>query len=79
MGLAYACQIWMTCNTSFDYTQPTQHHKKQKQQHHDLPRPLASGRFNFIGECDCRMLRNQSQSTQHGDVIFIDETNILFF
>ena len=24
------------------------------------------------------MLRNRSQSTQHGDVIFIDKTNIFF-
>jgi hypothetical protein len=30
----------------------------------------------IIGECDCRMLRDQSQSTQHGDVAFIDDTNI---
>ncbi len=78
MGLAYACQVWMTCDTSCDYTQPTQHHKKQKHQHHDLPRLLASSGFTFIGECDCCMLHNQSQSTQHSDVIFIDETNIFF-
>jgi hypothetical protein len=65
----------MTCNTSCNYTQPTQHHKKQKHQHHDLPQPLASSGFNFLGECDRCMLRNRSQSTQHGDVIFIDETN----
>jgi hypothetical protein len=73
MGLAYARQVLMTCDTSCNYTQPTKHHKKQKIQHHDLPQPLASSGFNFIGECDCRMLRNQSQSTQHGDVIFIDD------
>jgi hypothetical protein len=78
MGFAYARQVWMACNTSYNYTQPTQHHKKQKNRHHDLPRPLASGGFNFIGECDCHMLRNWSQSTQHGDVILIDETNIFF-
>jgi hypothetical protein len=76
MGLAYARQVWMTCNTSCDYTLPTLHHKKQKHQHHDLPWPLASSSFNFIGECDCHMLRNWFQPTQHGDVIFIDETNI---
>ncbi len=64
MGLAYAHQVWMTCNTSCDYTQPTQHHKKQKYQYHDLPHPLAFG-FNFIGECDHRMLQDWSQSTQH--------------
>ena len=78
MGLAYAHQVWKTCDTSCDYTQPTQHHKKQKHQHHDLPQPLASGGFNFIGECDCRMLRNWPLSTQHGNVNFIDETNIFF-
>ncbi len=71
-------QVWMTHNSSCNYTQPTQHHKKQKHQNHDLPQPLASSSFNFIGECDCHMLRNWSQSTQHGDVIFIDETNIFF-
>ncbi len=78
MGLAYAHQVWMICDTSCDYTQPTQHYKKQKHQHHDLPQLLASSGFNFIGECDHRMLHNQSQSTQHGDVIFIDRTNIFF-
>ncbi len=78
MGLAYACQVWMTCDTSCDYTQPTQHNKKQKHQHHDLPRPLASSGFNFIGECGRHVLRNQYQSTQHGDVIFIDEANVFF-
>ncbi len=67
----------MTCDTSCNYTQPTQHHKKQKHWHHDLPRPLASSDFNFIlGECDCHMLCKWSQSTQHGNVIFMDETNI---
>ncbi len=35
-------------------------------------------RLYFIGECDCRVLRNRSQSTQHSNVIFIDETNIFF-
>ncbi len=78
MGLAYACQVWMTCNTSCNYTQPTQQHKKQKHRRHDLPRPLASSGFDFIGECDPRMLRNWSQSTQQGNVIFIDETYIFF-
>ncbi len=78
MGLAYARQVWITCDTSCNYTQPTQNHIKQKHRHHDLPRPLASSGFNFIDECDCRMLRNWSQSTQHSDVIFIDETNIFF-
>ncbi len=78
MGLAYAHQVWMTCNASCDYTQPTQHHKKQKHRTHDLPRPLASSGFNFICECECHMLCNWSQSTQDGNVIFIDETNIFF-
>jgi hypothetical protein len=68
----------MTCNTSCNYTQPTEHHKKQKHRHHDLPQPLASSGFNFIGECDGRMFCDQSQSMQHGNVIFIDETNIFF-
>ncbi len=78
MGFAYACQVWTACNTSCDYTQPTQHHKK-KHQHHDLPQSLASGGFNFIGECNRHMLHDWSQSTQHGNVILIDETNIFFY
>jgi hypothetical protein len=53
--------------------------QKQKHLHHDLPQPLASSGFNFIGECDCRMLRKRSHTTQHGDVIFIDETPTYFF
>ncbi len=52
--------------------------QKQKHQHHDLSQLLASSSFNFIGECDRCMLCNQSQSTQHGNVIFIDETNVYF-
>ena len=78
MGLAYARQVWMTCNTSCDYTQPTEHHKTQKHRHHDLPGPLVSSSFNFVDKCDCHMLHDWSQSTQHGDVIFIDETYIFF-
>jgi hypothetical protein len=52
--------------------------KKQNHQHHYLPRPPASSGFNFIGECNRRVLCNQSQSLQYGDVIFIDESNIFF-
>jgi hypothetical protein len=77
MGLAYSPQVWMTCDTSCNYTQPTQHHNKKHWQY-DLPWLLASTGFNFIGECDRCMLCNWSQSKQHGDVIFIDETNIFF-
>ena len=55
-----------------------QHNFKKKHQHHDLPQPLASSGFNFIGECDCHMVHDQSQSMQHNNVIFIDETNIFF-
>ncbi len=52
--------------------------KNKKHWHHDLPCPLASSGFNLIGECDHLILCDQSQSPQHGDVIFIDETNIFF-
>ncbi len=78
MGLAYARKVWITCDTSCDYTQPTQYHKKQKHWHHDLPWPLASSGFNYIGECDPHMLRDRSQSTHHGNLTFIDETNVFF-
>ncbi len=69
---------WPAIKTSCIYTQPTQHHKKQKRQQHDLPQPPASSGFNFIGECHCHMMRNQSHSTQHGNIILINETNIFF-
>ncbi len=57
-----------------------QHNTKinKKHQHYCPPRPSASSGFNFIGECNCRLLHDWSQSLQHGDVIFIDETNIFF-
>ena len=51
--------------------------EKSKHRHHYLPQPLVSRGFTFIGECDHCMLHNQSQSMQHGNVIF-DETNIFF-
>ncbi len=53
-------------------------HKKQKYQHHDLPRLPAYSGFNFIGECDRCILCNWSQSPQQDNVIFINETNIFF-
>jgi hypothetical protein len=60
------------------HTTNTTHTKTKKHQHHDLPCTPASSGFNFIGEWDCHVLHDQSQSPQHGDVIFIDETNIFF-
>ena len=54
------------------------HNTTKKHWHHDLAQLLASSGFNFIGECDRRMLRDWSLSLQHGNVIFIDETNIFF-
>ncbi len=82
---SYAGWAWLMC-AKFEW--PTVHHtithnqhnttKNNKHWHHDLPRPLASCGFHFRGEYDRCMLRNQSQSMQHGDVIIIDETNIFF-
>ncbi len=63
-----------------DYTQPTQHIKSKKHQHHGFPHPPASSGFNFIGEwitVYCTIDLNLS--TQHGDVVFIEETNEFFF
>ncbi len=34
--------------------------------------------FNFTGECKRRTLRDWSRSSQHGNVIFIDDTNFSF-
>ncbi len=53
-------------------------HNKTKHQHHELPRPPASSGFSFIGKCDPGILLDQTQSTQHSYVIFIDETNEFF-
>jgi len=42
------------------------------------PNPPAPSGFIFKGECDRRMSRDRSQSPQHGDAIFIRETNCFF-
>ncbi len=47
-------------------------------QHHDLLHPPASSGFNFLGECNCSALCNQSWSAQHGDAFLLCETNEFF-
>ncbi len=54
----------------------TQNNKLHR--HHDLPCLTASRDLNFIDECDPHIRGNRSQSPQHGNVIFIDETNLFF-
>jgi hypothetical protein len=56
-----------------------QNNTHTQNQHHYLSCLLAISGCNFIGECDCHILRDPSQSLQHGNVIFIDETNIFLF
>jgi hypothetical protein len=57
----------------------TQHTTKNiKHRHHGPPKLPASSGSNFTGECNCITLRNQSRSSQHGDVHFIDDTNFSF-
>ncbi len=79
MGLAYAPSwsdlpyIMMNAVTHKQHNTHTQKHR-----HHDLPRPTASSGFNFMGEGNCHILRDWSQSLQHGNVIFFDETYIFF-
>ncbi len=40
------------------------------------PRPPATSSFNCIGECDRRTSGDQPRSPQHGEVMFLSETNI---
>jgi hypothetical protein len=54
------------------------HTKNIKHRHHGPPKPPASSGSNFTGECDRRTSRDQSRSLQHGDVLFIDDTNFSF-
>ena len=57
----------------------TQHtHKYIKHRHHGPPKPPASRGSIFRGECDRCTSRDQSQSSQHGNVLFIDDTNFSF-
>ena len=51
---------------------------KIKHRHHSPPKPPASRSSNFTGECNCCTSSNRSQSSQHSDVLFIDETNFSF-
>ena len=60
------------------HTTTTHRATSKKHRHHDLPRPPASSGSNFIGECDRRMSRDRSRSPQHGDAIFLRETNCFF-
>jgi hypothetical protein len=53
-------------------TQNIKHH------HHGPPKPPASSGSNVKGECDCRTLHDRSQSLQHGDLLFIDDTKFSF-
>jgi hypothetical protein len=46
--------------------------------HHEPSKLPDSNGSNFTGECNCRTLRNQSWSLQHGDVLFIDDTTCPF-
>jgi hypothetical protein len=66
---------------------PAIHHAITHNQHNTTKNKNTNSKFSptagfqrlyFIGECDCRVLQNWSQSTQHGNAIFIDETNIFF-
>ncbi len=52
--------------------------KNIKHRHHGPPKPPASSGSNFTGECNCRTSRDWSQSLQHGDVLFIGDTNFSF-
>ncbi len=57
----------------------TQHTTENiKHCHHGPPKPPAISGSNFTGECNCRMLHDLSQSSQHGNVLYIYGTNFSF-
>ena len=60
------------------YSTTTHRATSKKHRHHDLPHPPASSGFNFTGECNRRTLRNRYQSPQHGNAIFLCQTNFFF-
>jgi hypothetical protein len=60
-----------------EHTQPTQP-KNTIYRHHDPPHPPASSSFNLTGEHNRCKLRNRYQSPQHGNAIFVRETNYSF-
>jgi hypothetical protein len=87
-GVVKILTLWRTCTLHFGHPktnrllhtqQQTTHNKKNiKHRLHVPPKPQASSGSNFTGECDRRTLRDQSQSLQHGDVLFIDDTIFSF-
>ena len=53
----------------------TQHTTKNiKHHHHGPPKLPASNGSVFTGEYNCRTLCNQSRSSQHGNITYIDKT-----
>ena len=60
------------------HTQPQHRTTSKKHQHHDLPRSPASSGSNLTGECDRRTSHDRYRSPQHGDAIFLCETNFSF-
>ena len=58
--------------------QHTTTQKNINHHHHGPPKPPASRGSNFTGKCNHRTPSDQSQSLQHSDVLFIDETNFSF-
>ncbi len=55
--------------------QHTTHNINIEHHHHGPPKLPASSGTNFTGECNRRTLCNRSQSSQHGNVTFINKTN----
>ena len=60
-------------------THNTQHkHTNKKHRHHGPPKLPAFKGSNFTGECNHHVSRELSRLLQHGDVLFIDDTNFSF-
>ncbi len=83
----YHCTICHTYEPTADTQEPTAsctHNNTQhtleniKHHHHGPPKLPASSSSNFTGECDCCTLHDRPGSSQHGNVLFIDNTNFSF-
>ncbi len=76
--MAHVHIAWWTPRTHRLLTTTHNTHKKHKTTHHGPPKPPASRGLNLTGECDLHTLRDRSQSLQHGDVLFNDDTIFSF-
>ncbi len=78
MGLAYAHQVWMTYDTSCNYTQQTQDHKNQKTPTPWSPPPAGFQRLQFYRWVWLPCVAQLISISATWQCNFNDETNIFF-